>query len=86
MELVSYVGLHSFYYDVIHGKPLSDMSGTPVAGAAQLANQRMKKWLVEMKVVSGDVAEWADEWQAVHLFSGRRARNPHHNSIRQADL
>ena len=47
LELVSYVGLHSFYSDVIHGKPLSDLSGIPVAGAAQLANQRMKKWLGE---------------------------------------
>lgn len=31
-----------------------------------------------MKVVSGDVAEWSDEWQALHLFSAfafRKARD-----------
>lgn len=45
LELISFTGLHSFYSDCINGKALSDLSGMPVAGAAQLANQRMKQWL-----------------------------------------
>jgi hypothetical protein len=45
LELMTFTGLHSFYSDCIHGKALSDLSGAPAAGAAQLANQRMKKWL-----------------------------------------
>jgi hypothetical protein len=31
-----------------------------------------------MKVVSGDVSDWSDEWQALHLFSAfafRKARD-----------
>ena len=46
-------------------------------GAAKAANIQMRRWLVEMKVVCGDVAGWEDEWQALHLFSAfafRRVR------------
>ena len=45
LELLTFTGLHSFYSDCINGKALSDFSGMPVAGAAQLSNQRMKQWL-----------------------------------------
>ena len=33
---------------------------------------------IDMKVVSGDVSDWEDEWQALHLFSAfafRKARD-----------
>ena len=45
LELMTFTGLHSFFSDCINGKALTDFSGMPVAGSAQLANQRMKQWL-----------------------------------------